>query len=131
MSADEVARENLRENYSGNETAEGYLTVQVASARRALPVYGALVTVYATEAESPVDLLAILQTDAGGETDTVRLPAPPSSNSQQPDGGAAYSIYYARVMAVNYTARDKVPIQVFPGVKSVLVVNMLPPPDDM
>lgn len=109
--------------------AEGYLTVQVASARRALPVYDALVTVYATEAESLDDLLAILQTDAGGETDTVTLPTPPSGNSQQPDGGAAYSIYYARVTAPNYTARDRVPIQVFPGVKSVLVVNMLPPPD--
>ncbi len=111
--------------------AEGYLHINVSAAQRALPVFDAVISIYATSAELDEDLLAILQTDEGGETETITLPAPLLINSQNPGGEHPYNVYYARIVAPNYVTRDRVPIQIFPGVVSALVINLVPPPDNM
>ena len=111
--------------------AEGYLHISVAAARRALPVFDAVISIYANIAETEADLLAILQTDAGGETETITLPAPLPVNSQVPGGEPPYNVYYAKIVAPNYITQDQVPIQIFPGVVSALIINLLPPPDNM
>lgn len=111
--------------------SEGYLQVHVGAAQRALPIFDAIVSIYATNAEVDSDLLAILQTDESGDTETITLPAPLLINSQEPGGLPPYNVYYARIVAPNYITQDYVPIQIFPGVVSVLIINMLPPPDNM
>lgn len=111
--------------------AEGYLYVTVAAARRALPVFDAVISIYANIAEAEADLLAVLQTDSSGETRIITLPAPLPVNSQVPGGEPPYNVYYARIVAPNYTTQDQVPIQIFPGVVSALIINLQPPPDNM
>lgn len=103
----------------------GYLRIFVAAARRALPVYNALVYVYSSSGEEEQDLLALLQTDESGGTELISLPAPALANSLTPgDRPVAYSTYYLRIAAANFVTRDRLPVQIFPGVESELVINM-------
>lgn len=103
----------------------GYLRIFVAAARRALPVYNALVSVYSSSGEEEQDLLALLQTDESGGTELISLPAPALANSLTPgDRPVAYSTYYLRIAAANFVTRDRLPVQIFPGVESELVINM-------
>lgn len=102
----------------------GYLKINVAAARRALPVYDAQVAVYSNRREEQRDLLALLQTDESGGTEVISLPAPALANSLSPGQAQPYNTYYLRIVAANFVTRDQVPVQIFPGVESDLVVNM-------
>lgn len=103
----------------------GYLKINVSIAQRALPIYNAQVAVYSDRREQQQDLLALLQTDESGDTQVIELPAPALANSLEPDQLNPYNIYYLRISAANFTTQDHVPVQVFPGIESNLVVNML------
>ena len=119
----------LEEN-APETTSFGYLKINVSAAQRALPVYNAQIMVYGSIEERQQELLAVLQTNSSGETEMISLPAPVLAESQQPqrpDEPRPYNIYYARIVAANYLTRDKVPVQIFPGVLSDLVINMQTP----
>jgi len=108
----------------------GYLRINVAAAQRALPVQNAQIMVYSSAAETQQELLAVLRTDSSGETEMISLPSPELAESQQPqppDGERPYNLYFVRIVAENYVTRDKVPVQIFPGVLSNLVINMQAP----
>ena len=113
----------------------GDLKVNVFTANRALPVCNAQIMVYKSLEESQQDLLAVLQTDCSGETEMISLPAPLKANSLHPNepgpvgqlGDNAYNIYYVRIMAANFITRDRMPVQIFPGIRSDLAVDMQAP----
>lgn len=103
----------------------GYLKINVSVAQRALPIYNAQVAVYDDDREQSQDLLALLQTDESGDTRVIELPAPALANSLEPEQPNPYNVYYLRITAANFTTQDRVPVQVFPGIETNLVVNML------
>lgn len=105
----------------------GYLQISVAAAGRALPVANATVSVFGSEAEPDSDLLAVLMTNASGLTDQISLPAPLVENSLTPDEPNPYNMFYVRIVAANFITRDKIPVQIFPGVLSDLIINMQTP----
>lgn len=112
----------------------GYLKVNVFTASRALPVCNAQIMVYRSLEERQQDLLAVLQTDCSGEAEIISLPAPLKANSLHPDesapgqaGGNAYNVYYVRIMAANFVTRDRLPVQIFPGIRSDLAIDMQAP----
>ncbi len=105
----------------------GYLRVTVAAARRALPLMGAVVSVYSDERERVQDLLAVLTTGESGLTEQITLPAPLLSNSTNPDRPNPYNVFYVRIVAADFVTRDKIPVQIFPGILSALIINLQTP----
>lgn len=105
----------------------GYLQISVAAALRALPVPNATVSVFSAAAEGANDLLAVLVTNANGLTDRISLPAPLAANSLNPGEPNPYNMFYVRIVAANFVTRDKLPVQIFPGVLSDLIINMQTP----
>ncbi|MBQ3199916.1 MAG: hypothetical protein IJB67_06080 [Firmicutes bacterium] len=105
----------------------GYLRISVAAALRALPLMNAQVSVYSDERERAQDLLAVLTTNESGLTEQISLPAPLLGNSLTPDQVNPYNLFYVRIVAADYVTRDRIPVQIFPGIISDLVVNMQPP----
>ncbi len=102
-----------------NNAAFGYLKINVAAAQRALPIYNAQIMVYGSEEERQQELLAVLQTDSSGGTEMISLPAPALAESQNPLPPGAprpFTSYYVRIVAANFVTRDRVPVQIFPGV---------------
>lgn len=102
----------------------GYLLISVAAAGRAIPIENAMVSVFGALEESSGDLLAVQITNANGQTDTISLAAPLADNSLNPDRENPYNSFFVRIVAADFITRDKVPVQIFPGVKSRLVINM-------
>ena len=122
--------EDMQQENPAATASFGYLKINVAAAQRALPVYNAQIMIYGSFEERQQELLAVLQTNSSGETEMVSLPAPQLAESQQPHPAGEprpYNVYYARIVAANYLTRDKVPVQIFPGVLSDLVANMQTP----
>lgn len=105
----------------------GYLQISVAAAERALPVENATVSVFGSVEESEGDLLAVLITNASGLTNQISLPAPLPQNSLNPGESNPYNRFYVRIVAANFITRDKIPVQIFPGVLSDLIINMQTP----
>lgn len=105
----------------------GYLQISVAAALRGLPVQNATVSVYGTMEESEADLLAVQVTNASGLTAEISLPAPLLANSLNPEVPNPYNNFYVRIVADKFVTRDKLPVQIFPGVISRLVINLQTP----
>jgi hypothetical protein len=105
----------------------GYIIVRASAADGAVPVQGALVTVYAADGENS-NILATRTTDSGGKTDKISLPAPPRALSETPDDGGVrpYAIYNIDVSKVGYYDSFNSEVPVFDGITSVLPVVMIP-----
>lgn len=118
--------ERTHQNNTSPAGSFGYLKISVAAARRALPVEGARISVFSTAEERNDDLLAVLTSDESGVTGTISLPAPLAESSLNPGLPNPYNIFYVRISALNFVTRDKLPVQIFPGVTSDLIINMQP-----
>lgn len=105
----------------------GYLQISVGAALRALPIENATVSVYGAMEESAADLLSVQMTNASGLTAVITLPAPLLSNSLTPDEANPYNSFFVRITADNFVTRDRLPVQIFPGVVSRLSINMQTP----
>ena len=114
----------------------GYLVVQVTTARGAIPLEGAQVSILTYEPldpppDDPTDgtAVALLTTDRDGNTPTIRLPSPPCSNSQSPDAGRPYALYQCTVRLKGYYDRTYVGIPVYEGITVIQPVVMIPLPE--
>lgn len=104
---------------------KGTLVVETTSAREALPVGGALVTI-----TRGTELYGLLRTDESGRTARLELGAPPKENSESFEAeGEVYAAYDAEIYADGYYAVKKVGIPVFADTEVMLPVNMIPLPE--
>ena len=80
------------------DTTENYgtLTVKTESAFGALPVKDATVS-FRRQTGDGAKLFAVLMTDEDGETEPLKIPAPPVSNSLSPGGETPYSLVNVEV----------------------------------
>lgn len=101
----------------------GYLKITVATAARALPLVGAEVSVFGGVGRAQ-QLMAVLQTGESGMTDQISLPAPFAANSLQPDRLNPYNVFYVRIVAADFITRERIPVQIFPGILSDLIINL-------
>lgn len=102
----------------------GFLSAQVYTAERAIPIQGATVTILSTEGNEVID---VQETDRNGRTEAVALPAPPKGLSQTPNGSATpFYIYVIRVEHPQYYPVENRGAQVFDGVYSIQPVALLP-----
>ena len=103
----------------------GYLIVNVVTARGAIPVAGAKVTVYdnTSDANPPV---AVIYTDSAGKSEKLELPAPSRSLSEQPGNVKPYATYLIEVDKEGYYPVTKNDVPIFTGVTSIQPVDLMP-----
>lgn len=102
----------------------GFLKVRVSTARDALPIAGATVRISPGDGDGGV--LYTLTTNMSGETETVRLSAPPAYLSESPGSAQPYSKYNVEVIKDGYISTLNLDSPVFDGIVSVLPVSLVP-----
>lgn len=109
-----------------NEASNGFLIVNVTTARGAIPLADATVTV--SQLNGGVDTpVAVVRTDIDGKTEKLTLQAPPPDNSQTPNPtGPSYALYNVEVVKNGYYTENELNIPVFSGITSIQPVRMLP-----
>lgn len=112
-------------------TESGYLIVTVYTARGAIPIGDALVTInYATPGQ--IAPYAVLTTDKSGRTPKIALPAPPRDLSLSPSGSAPgtpplpYSLYNIEVVKEGFYPVTDIGVQMFSGVTAIQSNDLIP-----
>ena len=103
----------------------GYLIVNVSTARGAIPLAGAAVTVMLDEPENST-VFTVLTTDTAGKTDRIELPAPDRSLSESPGNAKPYATYTLQIDKEGYYSVTNAGVPVFAGITSIQPVEMLP-----
>ncbi len=111
-------------------TTTGSFRVEVATARDAMPIANATVTIY-SEVE-PYNVITVLTTDVDGITEEILLPTPPLEYSFDPDcTNRPYSTYSVQVDFDRFYTNVYKNAQVFPNILSIQRANMIPLPVDV
>lgn len=124
---------NDRNQQSGAPTGEGVLVVRVTTARGAIPLEGALVSVRSYDGaldEGRSDVIATLTSGRDGNTAPLRLPAPPRSASLSPGNGTPYTNYIVEVTLEGYTAQEYLNVPIFDGIIAVQPAELIPLPEN-
>ena len=111
----------------------GYMIVRVTTARGAIPLENAIVTVhnYDPEFESGRgDIISVYQTNSSGLTERFALPAPPRELSTSPGMGKSYETYNLSVTKSGYYQQYYSNVPVFEGITAVQSADMIPLPDN-
>lgn len=103
----------------------GYLIVNVSTARGAIPLAGASVTVMYEEPDNS-SVFTVLTTDQSGKTARVELPAPDRALSEAPGSVKPYATYTLSIDREGYYTVTNTGVPVFAGVTSIQPVEMLP-----
>lgn len=120
-------------NTETDEKSYGYLTVHVTTARGAIPLEGARVTVSSYGANgSPerAEVLAALTTDRDGNTARIRLPAPALRDSLSPRTALPYTTYNLDVRLEGYRTQHYLALPIFEGVTAIQPADMIPLPEN-
>ncbi len=118
---------------SENNSGYGYMIVRVTTARGAIPLEGATVTVhnYDPEFESGRgDIIAVYTTGRSGLTERISLPAPPRELSMSPGGGKSYGSYNLSVTKEGYFQQYYSGVPIFEGITAIQSADMIPLPDN-
>ena len=103
----------------------GYLIVNVSTARGAIPLADASVTVFDSDApENPI--VTSVVTDNSGKTPRIALPAPDRDISMRPGNEKPYASYLIEVEKEGYYPVTNSGVPVFSGITSIQPVEMLP-----
>ncbi len=103
----------------------GYLVVNVSTARGAIPLSGASVTVMYDEPENS-SIFTVLTTDMSGKTGKIELPAPARALSEVPGNAKPYATYTLQIEKNGYYTVTNTNVPIFAGVTSIQPVEMLP-----
>ena len=118
------------------DTGIGQLIFHVATARGAIPLEGAQITVFPHQ-PTPGEagrgqVIAVLYSDRDGKTEPLSLPTPPRSESLAPitTGALPFANYDAEVYLPGYYAPSYTRIPIFDGITSIQSVDLIPLPEN-
>ena len=114
-------------------TGYGYMIVRVTTARGAIPLENAIVTIhnYDPEFESGRgDIIAVYTTGRSGLTERIALPAPSRELSMSPGGGKSYGSYNLSVTKEGYYQQYYSGVPIFEGITAIQSADMIPLPDN-
>ena len=106
------------------ESSIGYLIVNVSTARGAIPLAGASVTVL--DEENGGGIMTVLTTDNAGKTERFAMPAPDRALSEPPGGAKPYASYTLQVDKAGYYPAAFAGVPVFAGITSIQPAELLP-----
>ena len=116
-----------------NNTGYGYMIVRVTTARGAIPLEGATVTVSNNDPEFEKgrgDIIAVYATNSSGLTERFALPTPSRELSMSPGNGKSYESYNLVVAKEGYYKQFYSGVPVFEGITAVQNADMIPLPDN-
>ena len=116
-----------------NTEGLGYMIVRVTTARGAIPLEGAVVTVsdyFPEDEKERGNAIYTLTTNSSGLTDKFALPAPPRSLSMTPGNGKSYLTYNIAVTKDGYYQQNYINAPVFEGITSIQSADMIPLSDN-
>ncbi len=111
----------------------GYMIVHVTTARGAIPLEGAVVTVtdyYGDNLTERGSTIGTYITNSSGLTDKFALPAPPRSLSMSPGNGKGYLTYNIQVAKDGYYQQNYINAPIFEGITSIQNADMIPLSDN-
>ena len=116
-----------------SNTGYGYMIVRVTTARGAIPLEDAIVTVHNYDPEFEKgrgDVIAVYTTGSSGLTPRFSLPAPPKELSLSPGNGKSYATYGITVTKSGYHRQEYVNVPVFEGITAIQSADLIPLPDN-
>ena len=116
-------------NTTSNTEPVGYLIVKVSTARGAIPLADASVTVRSTEPDAS-GILFSLRTNRDGQTERITLSTPPISVSEAPSPSLPYATYDIDVQKDGYLPLSFENVPIFPSILSIQPAVMIPSPED-
>ncbi len=114
-------------------TGTGYLIVRATTARGAIPLESARVTVrnrLPEFEEGRGDAILSAVTDRSGSTARLSLPAPPKADSVTPGNAKPYASYDIEVFLDGYYQHRYYGIPIFDGITAVQQADLIPLPDN-
>lgn len=121
--------DDLSTNPESAKNRFGALAVHVRTAGDALPVPGARITILAADPPNTGESIAVLFTDASGNTPPIALPAPPASSTQAPGGGVTSFRYHVLTDIPGYYSVQNLFVPIYEGVTAIQTVHAVPFPD--
>jgi hypothetical protein len=116
-----------------NSTGYGYMIVRVTTARGAIPLENAIVTVHNYDPEfegGRGDIIATYKTNSSGLTDRFALPAPSKELSMAPGNKKSYETYNLSVTNPGYYQQYYANVPIFEGITAIQNADMIPLPDN-
>ena len=113
--------------------SEGYLVVHVTTARGAIPLEGAAVSIRTNEDADTTpraDILYATTTNRDGNTERIPLVAPPREISMSPGQVPPFSTYHLEVRREGYGMQAFSALPIFAGITAVQPVDLIPLPED-
>lgn len=107
-----------------NENPAGYMNIGVYTASGALPVPGAVITVYHVYEGGEEHVLYRVITDKNGNVPTLEVPVVYEGPGQQTIYD--YSAYNIRIEAPGFNTVNLINTQIFPGITNNYGINMIP-----
>ena len=114
-------------NQSNSENI-GYLIVKVSTARGAIPLEDATVSVRGTPEENS-SIVYSLETDSSGLTPRLALPAPPKNVSQTPGDIPPFSLWNVDVFFKGFSTAHYTNVPVYSGITSIQNADLIPLPE--
>ncbi len=115
-------------------TESGFLIVSVYTARGAIPIRNALVTISYVDASQSAPY-AVLTTDRSGKTPKIALPAPPRDLSLTPQNGGEitlpYSVYNIEIVKEGFYPVVDTGVPIFSGVTAIQSADLIPLSEDL
>lgn len=111
-------------NNTSNESV-GYLVVRVTTARGAIPLENATVSVRGST-EQNSGIIYSLETDISGLTPRLPLPAPPKANSLSPDQETPYSLWNIDVFCKGFITKRYANVPIYAEITSVQSAELVP-----
>lgn len=118
---------------NNSSTGYGHMIVRVTTARGAIPLESATVTVHNYDPEfenGRGDVIAVYTTNSSGLTERFSLPAPPRELSMSPGNGKSYETYNLSVTRPGYYQQYYTSVPVFEGITAIQNADMIPLPDN-
>lgn len=108
-----------------NESNIGYIIFRVSTARGAIPLEGAEITIRNDETGN-FETIATVVTDNSGQSERIALPTQAKELSEVPGNKKPYTTYNIEVRADGYYNQFFNNVPVFEGITSYQAVDMIP-----
>lgn len=108
-----------------NESNIGYIIFRVSTARGAIPLMGAEITIRNDETGN-FETIATVVTDNSGQSERIALPTRAKELSEVPGNKKPYTTYNIEVRADGYYNQFFNNVPVFEGITSYQAVDMIP-----
>ena len=106
-------------------TGVGFLVVKISTAKGAIPISGALVTIHDAGREDN-GVYAVMLTDADGIARKIPLPAPPKEQSESSGLPSPFASYNIEVVKEGYYNEEFAAVPIFDTITSIQTVYLVP-----